>query len=116
MKERILIWEIPETVNILPAQPALARDLFLLPSSRCKHLQFMPGEAPKKERILVWQMSPGFKGDMSIENDCFSCTGCSWTFPNPKNLTQEQHDMTAVDSRFTGHVCSRNLPPRKFNW
>ena len=74
----------------------------------------MQGQAPQKERILVWQMSLGFNGNDSIECDCFSCTVCSWTFPNPKALTQEQHDMTAVDSRFAGHVCSRNLPRKKF--
>ena len=76
----------------------------------------MQGQAPKKERILVWQMSLGANGDMPIHSDCFTCTVCSWAFPNPKALTQEQHDMTDVDSRFAGHVCGRNLPLKKFKW
>jgi molybdopterin/thiamine biosynthesis adenylyltransferase len=33
-----------------------------------------------KERILMWQIT----GDTG----CFACTGCSWTFPNPKTLTE----------------------------
>jgi hypothetical protein len=38
-----------------------------------------------KERILIWEIARG--------GEYFACTACAWEFPNPRNLTQSQHDM-----------------------
>lgn len=61
-----------------------------------------------KERLLMWQIT----GDTG----CFACTGCSWTFPNPKKLIQQQHDQAEVHRRFTEHTCNRELPLKQFRW
>jgi hypothetical protein len=61
-----------------------------------------------KERLLMWQIT-GNTG-------CFACTGCSWTFPNPKTLAEQQHDAAEVQRRFAEHTCNHDLPLRKFKW
>jgi hypothetical protein len=68
----------------------------------------MQGEGPKKDRRLVWQLTTGGAG--------FACTGCLWAFPNPKRLTEQEHDAVEVNRAFSGHVCNREPPLKKFNW
>ena len=61
-----------------------------------------------KERILIWEITS--------DGECFACTACPWAFPNPKNLTQPQHDMEQVQQEFDEYVCNLRRPLKKFNW
>jgi hypothetical protein len=60
------------------------------------------------QRILIWEITTG--------GEYFACTACAWAFPNPKNLTQPQHDMEIVQQEFDEHVCNLKRPLKKFNW
>jgi hypothetical protein len=69
---------------------------------------FMSNQAPMKERLLVWQTASTGKG--------FACTRCSWTYPNPEKLPEQEHDASQVQRRFAEHICHHELPLKKFNW
>jgi len=60
------------------------------------------------ERALVWQLTNKGEG--------FTCSQCSWTYPNPLKLTEKAHDISQVQRRFNEHICNRELPLKKFNW
>jgi len=68
----------------------------------------LQGQAPKKEPLLVWQLTTNGAG--------FACTGCLWAFPNPDKLTEQEHDQAKVNRAFSEHVCNRDLPLKKFKW
>jgi len=64
--------------------------------------------APASGRVLVWQVT--------ADRECYACTKCSWTYPNPNKLTEKEHDTGQVQRRFAEHFCNRELPPKKFTW
>jgi hypothetical protein len=68
----------------------------------------MQGQAPMKERCLTWQITK--------DGEYFACTECSWTFPNPKKLTEKEHNLVGVQRGFAEHGCAQKLPLKKFNW
>jgi hypothetical protein len=68
----------------------------------------MQGQAPKKERALVWQITSSA--------ECFACSECSWVLPNPKNRKAQEREIAEVQRYFAEHVCSSHLPLKKFNW
>jgi hypothetical protein len=61
-----------------------------------------------KGRVLVWQATP--------TGEEFVCTSCSWTYPNPLKLTEQEHDASQVERRFAEHICNRDLPLKRFDW
>jgi len=66
------------------------------------------GQAMSQERVLVWQITNKGEG--------FACSQCSWTYPNPEKLTEQEHDARQVQRRFDEHICRLELPLKKFNW
>jgi len=68
----------------------------------------MTGQAPQKQRMLIWQIT--------TDAECFVCSECSWVLPNPKNKTEQEHNAAEVQRHFIEHVCRYELPLKKFNW
>jgi hypothetical protein len=52
-------------------------------------------------RSLIWEHT--------ANEDRFGCSDCSWTFPNPRDDKQNEHDMASVHFRFQNHSCDANL-------
>src|SRR5579864_3259586 len=59
---------------------------------------------PEAERTLFWEHT-------STE-DRFGCSGCSWTFPNPRGAAECDHNIVVVNSRFQRHNCDANSTRR----
>jgi hypothetical protein len=54
----------------------------------------METTSPKAERLLIWQVTNDREG--------YACSGCPWTFPNPRKLTEHEHDEAEVQRSFGG--------------
>jgi hypothetical protein len=61
-----------------------------------------------KTRVLLWQITPTREGS--------TCSSWSWTYPDPLKLTEQSHDTSQVQRRFDEHICSNEIPPKKFSW
>src|SRR5437588_6378618 len=55
---------------------------------------------PQAKRILIWEHTSA--------EERFGCSGCSWTFPNPRGVAECDHDIAIVNSRFQRHNCDSN--------
>jgi hypothetical protein len=63
------------------------------------HAGTMQQSHAAKKRALIWQITG--------ERECYACAGCSWTYPNPNKLTEQEHDASQVQRRFNEHICNR---------